>query len=438
MIWLSSLADILRRAGQGALGRELDRARFTVWVEQWYPGWLVREKQEARLWELVAYAREASPFYRERLSSLPASFSREEYARIPPLTRAELATHASRIRTGRAWLGRGSGGSGGRGIAIPVDRSAYAWYMAGTWRGLQWWGTDFTERGVILLGPGSRGLRGLVIQAKDWVMNWLRLPVDGRFETHIPTFLHRIRAHEPAFLYAFPSAAHALARAILEGKGKAPSGLKVVVLTGEPLYAFQRREIEQAFQCPVAQEYGSGEVGCMAFQCPQGTLHLTAESAYLEALRDPALPEGGRMLVTVLHNRRFPLLRYEIGDVGQIEDAPCSCGRALPAVRVLGRAQELLAADGEVRFAHPVLDRLFEILPSHLRGRVRIRQRAPARLAVEAAEGSDADLLRAREFLKDLVGPGWQVEAERATISRLPSGKVAYFLRDGAGALSHQ
>lgn len=428
---MNALADRVRRMGQRYLGRELDRARFALWVEQWYPAWLVRERQVERLRELVAYAREASPFYRDRLRSLPASFTPEDYARIPPLTRAELSQHASRIRTAQGGLFRSSGGSGGSGVRIPVDRSAYAWYVAGTWRGLRWWGTDFTERGVLLLGPGHRGIMGLAARAKDWVMNWLRIPVDERFEARIPRVLRVLRAYGPAFLYAFPSAAYALARAILEGLAPPPAGLRVVVLTGEPLFGFQRRTIREAFGCPVALEYGSGEVGCLAFECPEGTLHLTAESAYLEVLSDPALPEGGRILVTQLRNSLFPLLRYEIGDAGTVEASACPCGRALPAVRVLGRARDLLL-DGEcVRFAVPVLDRLFDLLPPHLAGRVRIRQPEPARLTVQVDGGSDTDAIRVRDLAADLAGPGWRVETERARLRRLPSGKVAFFVQDG-------
>jgi phenylacetate-CoA ligase len=437
MIRLSSLADALRRAGQRSLGRELDRARFVHWVEQWYPAWLIAERQRERLSELVAYARVHSSFYRERLAGLPADFDLAAYAQVPPLTREELLRDAKAVRCGTAWGARASGGTGGRGLRVPVDRRTYAWYIAGTWRGLRWWDTDFTERSAILLGPGHRGILGVAARAKDWVMNWLRLPVDGRFDERAPQLLQRIRAFGPAFLYAFPSAAHRLARAVLEGDARPPAGLKVVVVTGEMFYAFQRREIEEAFGCPVAQEYGSGEVGSMAFQCGAGVLHVTAENVYLEEAFDPQLPEGKRLLVTQLHNRLFPILRYEIGDVGTIEDAPCSCGRALPVVRVFGRLRDLLGAAGERHFAYPVLDRLFELLPHHLRGRVRIRQRERAQLTAEVDGGSDPDLIRVRDLLKDLLGPGWRVDAGRAPIRRLPSGKVAYFVQDHAEPLSH-
>jgi len=435
----SVVADALRRAGQCWVGRELDRARFAHWVEQWYPAWIIAERQRARLQALVAYARVHSSFYRERLAGLPADFDLAAYAQVPPLTREELLRDAKAVRCGTAWGARASGGTGGGGLRIPVDRRTYAWYIAGTWRGLRWWGTDFTERGVILLGPGYRGILGIAVRAKDWVMNWLRLPVDGRFDERAPQLLQRIRAFGPAFLYAFPSAAHRLARAVLDDHAHPPAGLKVVVVTGEPLYTFQRREIEEAFACPVVQEYGSGEVGCMAFQCPGDSLHVTVENVYLEIGPSPSDDGSGAVLVTQLHNRLFPLLRYTIGDLGRLEDAACKCGRPLPVLRVLGRTSDLLVDGSRTYPVQPLLDALFNALPPHLRGRTRLRQDRPGTVTVEVAEGVRRDLKQARQLAADLLGDGWRVEAEATgRWGRLPSGKVSYFFRGHAGAVRHE
>ena len=436
---LNALADRFRRLGQRYLDRELARARFAHWTEQWYPAWLIAERQRERLTEIVAYARGHSPFYRERLADLPADFDLAAYAQIPPLTRQELLRYARSIRCGSAWSARASGGTGGRSLRVPVDRRTYAWYIAGTWRGLRWWGTGFTERGVLLLGPGDRGMFGIATRAKDWVMNWLRLPVDGRFDDRAPQLLSRIRAFGPAFLYAFPSAAHRLARAVLQGDARPPAGLKVVVVTGEMLYAFQRREIEEAFGCPVAQEYGSGELGCMAFQCPAGSLHVTVENVYIEA--GPSLSDDGlgTVLVTQLHNRLFPLLRYAVGDLGRIEDGSCGCGRPLPVLRVLGRTSDLLVNACQTYLVHPLLDALFDALPPHLRGRTRLRQDRPGTVTVEVSQGVHRDLQRAREVAAELLGDGWRVEVEATgPWSRLPSGKVSYFVVDRAGAVRHE
>ena len=140
-------------------------------------------------------------------------------------------------------LRRQSGGSSGRGVRIPLNMAAYCWYIAGTWRGLRWWDADFTDRGAILLGSGISGVQSLAVRAKDWVMNWLRVPVDGQFNGHTREAVDRLEAFGPTFMYGYPSAVHRLAREVAE-RGWRPAGrLKVIVLTGEPLYAFQRRVV---------------------------------------------------------------------------------------------------------------------------------------------------------------------------------------------------
>jgi len=432
---VNAAADALRRAGQRYLGRELDRARFAHWTGQWYPGWIVADRQREKLAAIVAHARARSRFYRERLAGLPEELDLGAYARVPFLTREEVLFHAAAIRCGGGWASRSSGGSSGTGVRIPVDAEAYAWYLAGTWLGLRWSGTDFTQRGAVLLGPRPGGLVGVASRVKDWVMNWIRIPVEPGFDGRATRVVERLRTLEPAYLYAYPSAAQRLARAVLEGRAAAPSGLKVVVFTGEPVYSFQRREVEEAFGCPVAVEYGSGEVGCVAFTCPAGTPHLMAENVYVEVAEDPRLPAGGWILVTQLHNRLFPLLRYRIGDVGLVREPTCPCGRALPELQVLGRGWDLLVADGEARFVHPLLDRLFEQLPDRLLGRVRLRHPAPGEATVEVDSHTDADVSRVRDLTADLLGPGWRVRAARAMFRRLPSGKCAYFVADGTGTV---
>ncbi len=426
---VAAAADVLRRWGQRQLGKQLDGARFAHWTAQWYPAWVVADRQWSRLRAMVSYARSASPFYRTRLSALPDDFDAETFARVPALTRRELAEHAALIRCRSGPLARASGGSRGLPVRVPVDREAYAWYVAGTWLGLRWWGTDFTERAAVLLGPGPRGLARLLVAAKDWVLNWLRLPVDRRFDDGCRHVLRRLHAFRPAYLYTYPSAAHRLANEVLDRGADPPRGLKVVVLTGEPPYAFQRRQIQAAFGCPVTVEYGSSEVGCMAFECPHGTLHVMSENVYLEQGPEPGLGNAAALVVTQLHNRVFPLLRYRLGDLGVVRPPTCPCGRGFPEVQVVGRTDEVLTGGGEVLPARGVLDRVFDLLPDPLQGRVRLRHPAPGRVVVEIHEGVDAELRRARDVVADVLGSGWSVEAAAGRFERLPSGKLPYFLR---------
>ncbi len=411
----------------------LERAFPEAWAvhrrTQWCSADAVRDRQREWARAALEAAYRSSPSDRRRLEEAGwPTRGPEALDRMRPLPRAEAAA-AARLRPlgGR----RASGGSGGAPLAVPVDRETYGWYVAGTWRGFAWWGIEPGDPVAVLLG--GAGAASLVARAKDWALRWRRIPVDERFDGEAPAILDRIERFAPALIYGYPSAVHRLARIARDRGWRPRSRLRVVVLTGEPVYAFQRRAIEEALGCPTAEEYGSGELGCMAFECPHGTLHVAAESVLLEIV-PPAGPwsgEGGLILATHLRNRRFPLIRYETGDLGLFVSGPCRCGRGLPAIRVLGRTRDrLIGARGAVP-ARPRLERFFGALPEHLRGRVRIAHGAAGAVVLQVERGlaSPADLDRLAAAGRDVFHPEWHVQlAEVAQFARMPSGKLLYFL----------
>ncbi len=429
----------MRRVGRRCLfGQELEVAQRALGTTQWQPKPRIAEMQWQQVQACVAHAREASEFYRRRLEvSGVDEITPERFLRLAPLTRDDVMSSWATIRTttrGAGIVRRRSGGSSGRSIQIPLDRAAYCWYVAGTWRGLQWWGTDYADRGAIILGSGATGLRRIAVRARDCVMGWLRLPVTTRFDQEAPQVLDRIGRFGPAFLYGYPSSVDRLAGVIKARGWRSPRTLKVIVLTGEPVYAFQRQSIEQAFQCPVAEEYGSGELGCMAFQCPEHTLHITAENVFLEIAPAGPAPNGGgeRILATHLRNRRFPLIRYETGDVGAIGADPCRCGRGLPALRMLGRLDDCLVGRCGPELARPRVEEFFGALPAPLRGRVQVVHQRPGHLAfrVERGDAQSGDLRQVMARGAEVFGAGWALEAVAVQrFARLPSGKLPYFVR---------
>lgn len=438
-----SIADRMRRAGSRYLfGPELGVATSAHWVTQWYPREAIAGVQWEQAKSLVAYARDQSAFYRQRLTDrgIGAELTPEVFRRIPPLSRRDVVSAWSAIRVGAAstrMMRRHSGGSSGQSVGIPLDRQTYCWYVAGTWRGLAWWGADVADRGAILLGSGGRGMRSAAVRAKDWVMNWLRFPVDDKFDRRAPEVLDRLAAFDPAFIYGYPSAVHRLARMAQERGWRAGARLKVIALTGEPVYAFQQRRIEETFQCPVAEEYGNGELGSMAFQCPEGNLHVTAENVFLETVSTelPVDGAGGILLATQLHNRLFPLIRYDTGDAGSISPAACRCGRGLPIVRVVGRLRDRLVGHDGSTLARARVEALLSALPEPLQGRVQVAHTKPGCVVLQVEQGSDArgDMTRAAGAAAAVFDGGWHVgtvQVER--FARLPSGKLPYFLRLGA------
>lgn len=429
--------DRLRALGRSVLLGQAFRDAWSVHrATQWDPEADVRERQWEWAQGLLAAAYGAGAFYRRRLDAAgwPAR-AEDVLPRVRSLTREEIGPAAAAIgRAGRGALRRTSGGSGGAPVAVPLARGTYGWYVAGTWRGFDWWGIQPGDPVVLLLGrSGGAGGTRPCARAKDWLLGWRRIPIDDRFDREAPEVLGRLERLGPALLYGYPSAVHRLAQAARARGWRPRARLRAVVLTGEPAYAFQRRAIEDAFGCPAAEEYGSGEMGCMAFECPHGTLHVTAENVLLEIvpLPHPWAGEGGLILATQLRNRLLPLVRYETGDLGVAVPGPCPCGRGLPGIRVLGRAGDCLLESGAAVPARPYLERLFSLLPERLRGRVRAAHGAAGRIVlhVERGHASPADLGRAAGIGRDVFTPGWHVQAvEVERFARLPSGKMPYFL----------
>jgi len=101
--------------------------------------------------------------------------------------------------------------------------------------------------------------------------------------------------------------------------------------------------------------FGSSETGTTAATCEEGRLHLQVQS-YLFELADSRgiRPVGGgqdegELVVTCLDLRARPLLRYQTGDLVEVSGTPCPCGVALPVVRTLGRAHDVIRLGDGVR-----------------------------------------------------------------------------------------
>jgi phenylacetate-CoA ligase len=133
-----------------------------------------------------------------------------------------------------------------------------------------------------------------------------------------------------------------------ESGRRLPFTPKAVVSTSEMLHGYQREAIEAAFGCFVANEYGARDAGILAYECPQGGMHLTNENLILEILHpvtlEPVKPgQSGLAVVTDLNNYSMPRLRYVLGDMVSLsENERCSCGRTMPLLKsVDGRQTDM-------------------------------------------------------------------------------------------------
>lgn len=392
----------------------------------------IRARQRERLADQVAFAREHSAFYRDLYRGLPARV--DDATMLPVTDKRQLMARFDDVLTDKA-----------------VTRTAVEAFVSDPAR----IGARFAGRYLVATTAGTTGTRGLfVLDDRYWAVtfgmmaqlgsDWLspiqlvRLMIrGGRFATVIATGGHFLsvaagtrerrekpRRHrrlrifsvhrplaelvaglnlvQPVLLGAYASVLRLLATEQETGRLRLQPML--VVSTAEGLPRGERERIARVFSAPVREVYGCTESSYAAASCAQGWLHLLEDWVILEPVDTDyrPVPPGvvsHTVLMTNLANRVQPILRYDVGDRVLMKPDACACGNPAPALKVEGRASDVLTfptADGQGHIAVPplalgtVIDRtagveLFQIV-----------QAAPTRLLVRLlpAPGADPDQVR--------------------------------------------
>lgn len=100
--------------------------------------------------------------------------------------------------------------------------------------------------------------------------------------------------------------------------------LKVCMVTSEMLFDEDKILLEKQFGIPIVNEYGASELDLIAFQNRNDDWQVNAETLFIEILDDEnqVLPYGkeGRIVITSLFNEAHPFIRYDIGDIGILDE----------------------------------------------------------------------------------------------------------------------
>jgi phenylacetate-CoA ligase len=134
------------------------------------------------------------------------------------------------------------------------------------------------------------------------------------------------------------------------------SPLRATVHAGEPGASIPevRNRIEQAFGARCNDHTGMTELGATGFTCQAQTgVHLI-ESEFIFEVIDPQTlqpvgPGGqGELVATNFGRAGMPLVRYRTGDLVQIDESPCRCGRTFARLPrgILGRADDMVVVRG--------------------------------------------------------------------------------------------
>lgn len=278
--------------------------------------------------EMLRFHLDHNLFYKE----LAKVNSFEIWENVPVLTKQNLqiplkSRLSKGFSTNNSFTNQTSGSSGTP-FSFAKDKYTHALTWASNMYRFGWFGIDFNSSyqarfyGIPLDFIGYQKER-----FKDFLGKRYRFPVFDLSDVALDTIIAKFRTEKFDYINGYTSSivlfAKYLRKCNLILTTICPS-LKVAIVTSEMLFEGDKLLLETQFGIPIINEYGASELDLIAFQNTEGEWQVNAETLFVEILDEEnnVLPYGqeGRIVVTSLFNKAHPFIRYDIGDIGVLDE----------------------------------------------------------------------------------------------------------------------
>jgi len=336
--------------------RKLLYWRWLLWRSQYFSKEKLEKLQFKLLSRMLDHVFENVPYYQKLFKSMtlkPSDFKTlQDLTKIPILGKDCLIEHHDefKARNFNSYHPKKITTSGTTGSPLTVywDRDSNIIELTSIWRHFSWMGYR--------IGDPFLDIRSVVLDAKDgYLWNFkcrgLEISSDQIERTNIKKYAELLRKYRIKMWRGHPAAIETLCRALAEA-GIEDVKPRSIFTASEAILDHQRKFIESWAGVRVSDNYGLKEHNALIIQCPHAGYHVSMEYGIVEIIKDDgskAKPgEEGRIVGTGLHNRAFPLIRYDTSDYATLSKNTCPCGRQMVLMESLtGRIDDrVLTFDG--------------------------------------------------------------------------------------------
>jgi phenylacetate-coenzyme A ligase PaaK-like adenylate-forming protein len=328
-----------------------------------------------RLQELVLYAKEHSPYFKEAYKNIDTDFKLEDlpvtikadlmkcydlWPTDPEVTEKSVREYLSDVENvSESYLGRYTAlsTSGTTGAPMPFVRDSYHNILHACMmnqrllREIDAEKINFfnSKTAAIVATDGFVSSYSSAMRMKKRLGEKADILQIFSILTPLEKLIEQLNDFQPEIITGYPSVLSLLVQEKLNGKlTVAPYFIasSAEKMTSE-VYALLRK----AFNCPVLNNYCSTEGGEIAMSCREGHLHLNDDWILLEPVNEnmQAVSAGEwstGVLVTDLTNYIQPIIRYHVNDCVRFSEEPCACGISLPILEISGRMGDTLCLNG--------------------------------------------------------------------------------------------
>lgn len=168
------------------------------------------------------------------------------------------------------------------------------------------------------------------LYVRDKVFNNTYLSIYNLSNENADRYLQILKDYQPKIIFGYASSISELSTIISHKNDNIDHNVQLIISTAEVLTEDFRENIESVFNVKVSDMYGSQEGGHFAFECKYGVKHINPARGIIEVKNEEGISRtgNGEAIITAINRPSFPLYRYNLKDVIEIQKPlnKCKCG----------------------------------------------------------------------------------------------------------------
>jgi phenylacetate-CoA ligase len=337
---------VMKSKGYPLLKAEVELARIQRMSSAEFMEW-----QQQQAWAIARFHYDHNNIYKAKVGN---TFP-QRWEDLPVITKKDLQQPLKQVLTNGIDLKdcyvSNTSGSSGTPFFFAKDKFAHAMTWALIANRYKQWNIDGSSKQARFYGI-PKELKGYWKEKiKDITMNRVRFSVFDLSNVMLDKYVSMFERTHFTYLYGYTNALVLFARYLISRDivlKDICKGLRLCISTSELCTPEDHVLLEKGFGIKHIREYGVSETCLMGFDTPDGKWTLTEETLYNEITDDAHTPLSpgmeGNILTTSLFNRAYPMIRYEVGDMGVFNESNQTIYRSIRSLT--GRTNDTIQLPG--------------------------------------------------------------------------------------------